>query len=147
MDSYSTTILLKLLVKLLLVQIGALKLKHLTDAQWDKVREGKYPSFAKRWYLREGICANIHRVDKTETANTENQVRDLLHILFRKCPSGTGSGGLPVRPAEQYGRTVGYGFSSKTTWGDHPYADNRRQIITECIEQLETELRARKVKV
>ena len=144
MENYSTSLLLKLLAKLILLQIGAIHAKQMTSHQWDN---HMFPESIKNWYLGSGICENVFLVEPVEKGLIRDHIQDLLKCLFRTCPSGTGSGGLPVQPVKEFGRTVGYGFSQFSTWGDHAYADNRRQIITECIEQLQTELRRRKVKV
>lgn len=106
-----------MLVALLELQIKAVTAKFLG------VRESGIPA------TLHGICPNV-----------EYRHRPLLSRLFVNCPSFSGRAIHPVKEA------VGATYSSINPvhfWGDHPYADNRRQIIAECIEQLQVELRKR----
>lgn len=143
MKQYSTSLLLNLLARLILLQIGALKVKQFTELEWENIRIGTYPKGFGRWSFCSGICENVFAVDKYETIQTQTDLSYILKQLFRACPSGSGYGGLPVRPVEIDNRTIGYGMSKRSMWGNHPYADNRRQIITECIDQLHKELKSR----
>jgi hypothetical protein len=144
MNHYSTSLLLQLLVRLLLVQITAVKLKHLTDDQWNRIKGVGYrPRFLGKWALLNGICENIFRVKGETSPELENRLRVLLTSLFKRCPSGSGCSLLPVKVHKMGNYAVGFGFSKQTMWGDHPYADNRRQIIAECIDQLHAELQTR----
>lgn len=94
----------------------------------------------------EGICHNIYKLmpDYSGTSEEYFTVKKLLLTLFLNCPSSTRSGLYPVTPV----KGAGYGTSSpEEMWGNHPYADNRRIIIRECIDQLQKELKHRRAKV
>lgn len=147
MNEYSTELLLNLLSRLKLVQKGAEVAKQLSEEDWKVVSIGLSPTFLKKWFLNSGICENVLVVGKKEPSVVQTHLNHLLKSLFRKCPSGTGTGGLPVQPVDTPEGRVGYGQSKQTMWGNHPYADNRRQIISECIDQLHTELQKRGINV
>lgn len=137
MQNYTTKDLLALLVAFLEMQMVALLLKKYP---MDVVRS-TYPELAGIWSPYSGICTNIER---TRSRLRMSTLHYLLTVLLVKCPSGTGKATFPVPSAEG----VGYNNASwQEMWGDHPYADNRRKIIQECIDQLYTELQRRNVNV
>lgn len=146
MTQYTTKQLLTMLVALIEVQIVAIQAKKIGLAETTTpyiALERPRPKFLpKGWALINGICTNIFRVPSNRVHDSRLSL--LLQDLFRTCPSSERRTASPVRPAGG----ASYASSSPNAfWGDHPYADNRRQIIAECIEQLETELKARKVKI
>lgn len=50
----------------------------------------------------------------------------------------TGSIANPVKPFVEEGVRKGYHTTTfKEKWGNHPYAENRRQHIRDCIRELE----------
>ena len=65
----------------------------------------------------------------------------LLSFLFAKCSSSNPE--KTVFPVRFVGG-VGYFTSTpEQKWGNHKYAENRRQLLTECISLVQTELKNR----
>lgn len=124
---FSSTELLAMLVAMLNLQILAVNCKR-----------GTAPIHKLMPYPVCGICWNVASVPEGYA-----HVR-LRKVLFQYCPSNAYGYGLktklPVKPADEadYASTDPEEF-----WGDHPYANNRRQIIHECIQQLQVELKLR----
>jgi len=139
MQSYSTKQLLTVLVAFLELQMAALLLKHYAVS----VVRKKYPTIFSNWWSSSGICINITQTP-SRLRLVLNGTNDILPTLFKNCLSGTG---LPMSPVP-YAEGVTYAAAaSYEMWGDHPYADNRRKIIQECIDQLYTELQRRNINV
>ena len=137
----STQHLLKALVAFIELQIVAIKLR-------DKVfqshfsRTDVYKFLPTYWYPLAGICTNLYRTH----SQLEKEAWSTLLVtrLFRYCPDFSGTDKYPVKDVGRvnYGSCIPNHF-----WGNHAYADNRRKIIQQCIDQLRAELIRRKVKV
>lgn len=142
--SYETDILLNVLAALLQIQCIALRAK-LYGLPKTKNSVPAYKDF-NDWSWGTGICNNIFKVmpKRFDEGEEYHAVFDLLETLFLHCPS---SDGRAIFPVMSVGDVTYVSACPNDMWGDHPYADNRRKIISECIEQLQTELRRRKVKV
>lgn len=137
----STQHLLKALVAFIELQIIAIKLRD-KMFQFHFNRIGVYKFLPDPWYLTAGICINLYKTHSQLEKETWSTL--LLTRLFRHCPDFSGLDRFPVKTAGN----VGYGSCiADHFWGNHAYADNRRKIIQQCIDQLRAELISRKVKV
>lgn len=86
--------------------------------------------------LLGGICNRVPAIE-----GPDGIWGDELHdVLFQHCPSYSGSRVYPVKTPPGYAYD---GWDLEHTWGDNPYADNRRQLLGECIKQLQVTLRKR----
>lgn len=90
------------------------------------------------WRYIQGICSNLHNTDSKLPVNSTTS--SLRNVLFTLAPSSSGGAFTPVFEA---GGANYSSMSPNAFWGDHPYADNRRQLIQDCIDILHTELKRR----
>ena len=145
LKEYKSDRLITFLIALIELQVFAVEAKRKCVASAAK----KYLHPAKK-YLRpeRGICHLLHY---TPSRLDESLLyEDMRNDLFRGAPSNPDKQvTFPVKsPWPEWDNFDVYDVSSPfVMWGDHPYADNRRQLITEMIEQLQNELRARGYKL
>lgn len=137
----STQRLLKALVAFIELQIVAIKLRDKVF-QFHFNRTDVYKFLPDPWYITAGICLNLYKTHSQLEKEAWSTL--LLTRLFRHCPDFSGNDECPVKSAGGVNYCSGI---PNHFWGNHAYADNRRKIIQQCIDQLRAELISRKVKV
>lgn len=142
-DDFKTSFLLRILANLIEMQIFAIYMKRtgLPENFLDPSLRKRHPT----WSYIYGICLNVYEVsNKFNSCLEREDVGEVLIQLFVRCPSASSSTTFPV-PA---GGGVSYNsINPNHMWGNHPYADNRRQVLQECINELTKVLQKRNVKV